>query len=255
MIIYITNTNSTLLLEYIRRKYMIYVIRHGQTDWNLSGKTQGSINIKLNETGISQAQSARKELINARLDAVLCSPMNRCKATAEIICKDRNIPIIEVENLRERNFGEFEGKQKNIDYDWIEFWDWERNRRYKQAENVREFFTRVASVIEEIKKEYMGKDILIVTHSGVCAMIYCYFNNIKPNGKLKIPGTKNCELIRYNSNALKSTEKIQAKLQFRSVKLWQCGILGEGVKNVAMDVCIAIFIKVIQKEMLILMKS
>lgn len=186
---------------------MIYVIRHGQTDWNLAGKTQGSIDIELNETGRSQAQNVKNELTNARLDAVLCSPLKRCKSTAEIICKDRNVPIIELENLRERDFGEFEGKQKNVDYDWTEFWNWEQNQKYKQAENVRDFFSRVANVIEKIKKEYMGKNVLIVTHSGVCAMIYCYFNNIKPNGKLKIPGTKNCELMKYNPSILKTTEE------------------------------------------------
>lgn len=179
---------------------MIYVIRHGQTDWNLAGKTQGSIDTELNETGINQAESIKNELLNINLDVVLCSPRNRCKSTAKIICKDRNIPIVEVEDLRERGFGEFEGKQKNIDYDWVEFWNWEQNKQYKKAENVRIFFKRVSDIIEKVKKEYSGKNVLIVTHSGVCAMIYCYFNNIKPDGKLKIPGIKNCELVKYNVN-------------------------------------------------------
>lgn len=179
---------------------MIYVIRHGQTDWNLVGKTQGSIETELNETGISQAKSIKNKLINTKLDVILCSPRDRCKSTARIICADRNIPIVEVEDLREREFGEFEGKQKNIDYDWVEFWNWEQNKQYERAENVRSFFGRISNVIEKVRKDYIGKNVLIVTHSGVCAMIYCYFNDIKPNGKLKISGTKNCELVKYNTN-------------------------------------------------------
>ena len=179
---------------------MIYVIRHGQTDWNLEGRTQGSIDTELNETGRCQANSVRNELLNTKLDVVLCSPRNRCKSTAEIICQDRDIPIIELEDLRERDFGEFEGKQKDVDYDWVEFWDWEQNKCYERAESVRDFFERISNIIEKIKKDYKGKNVLIVTHSGVCAMIYCYFNNIKPNGKLKIPGTKNCELVKYNTD-------------------------------------------------------
>lgn len=107
---------------------MIYVIRHGQTDWNLEGRTQGSIDTELNETGRCQVNSVRNELLNTKLDVVLCSPRNRCKSTAEIICQDRDIPIIELEDLRERDFGEFEGKQKDVDYDWVEFWDWEQNK-------------------------------------------------------------------------------------------------------------------------------
>ena len=188
---------------------MIYVVRHGQTDWNAEGKTQGSIETELNEIGINQAKNVKNELLNTKLDVVLCSPRNRCKTTAEIIRADRNIPIIEVEDLRERGFGEFEGKQKNIDYDWTEFWNWECNKQYEQAENVRSFFERVSNVIEKIKEDYKEKNVLIVTHAGVCSMIYCYFNNIKPNGKLKIPGTKNCELMKYktNQNNIEITEE------------------------------------------------
>ena len=179
---------------------MIYVVRHGQTDWNVAGKTQGSIDIDLNETGINQAKNVKKELLGTKLDIVFCSPKNRCKSTAKIICEDRNIPIIEMAGLCERYFGEFEGKQKGIDYDWAEFWNWELNKQYEKAENVRSFFERVSNSIEIIKRDYSEKNVLIVTHAGVCAMLYCYFNNIRPNGKLKIPGTKNCELTKYNKN-------------------------------------------------------
>ncbi len=177
---------------------MIYVTRHGQTDWNLLKKTQGHIDIELNETGIKQAKQVGNELSNTTLDVILCSPLKRCKSTAEIICGNRNIPIIEVEELKERRFGEFEGKKKNVEYDWEEFWNWESNHQYEQAENVRDFYYRISNAIEKIKREYNGKNVLIVSHAGVCAIIYCYFNNLKPNGKLKIPKTGNCELSIYN---------------------------------------------------------
>lgn len=131
---------------------MIYVIRHGQTDWNVLRKTQGSMETDLNTVGISQAKNIRSKLLNTKLDVVLCSPRKRCEETAKIICKDRNIPILELEKLQERNFGEFEGSKKNIDYDWVEFWDWERNKQYEEAENVRTFFERVSNAMEEIKK-------------------------------------------------------------------------------------------------------
>ena len=100
---------------------MLYVIRHGQTDWNVEGKTQGSIDIKLNETGKEQAEKVKNELMNTKIDVVLCSPRNRCKETAKIVCEGRNVQIIELDELRERDFGEFEGKKKNVEYDWVEF--------------------------------------------------------------------------------------------------------------------------------------
>lgn len=177
---------------------MLYVIRHGQTDWNVEGKTQGSIDIKLNETGKEQAEKVKNELMNTRIDVVLCSPRNRCKETAKIVSEGRDVQIIELDELRERDFGEFEGKKKNIEYDWVEFWNWKADKHYEKAENVRDFFDRVSDVIEKIRKDYADKNVLIVTHAGICAMMYCYFNNLKPDGKLKIPGAGNCELNMYD---------------------------------------------------------
>lgn len=179
---------------------MIYVIRHGQTDWNVEKRTQGSIETSLNEVGREQAEIVRQELQDKKIDVVLCSPRKRCKETAEIICVGNDIIIQELEDLRERDFGEFEGKKKGEDYDWIEFWDWESNHKYQQAECVRDFYERVAAIVEMIKRDYKNKNVLIITHSGVVAMIYCYLNNIKPNGKLNIPGIKNCEITKYNIN-------------------------------------------------------
>ena len=72
------------------------------------------------------------------------------------------------------------------------------DKHYKKAENVRDFLDRVSNIIEKIRKDYADKKVLIVTHAGICAMMYCYFNNLKPDGKLKILGAGNCELNMYD---------------------------------------------------------
>ena len=78
----------------------IYYVRHGQTDWNLAKKMQGGGTEKaLNETGINQANQTREELENVEYDIVICSPMHRAIQTAEIINKDRNVPIITDERI------------------------------------------------------------------------------------------------------------------------------------------------------------
>ena len=177
----------------------LYVMRHGQTNWNVLGKVQGCTDIELNEKGRQQAEEIKKLLDYKDIDLIICSPLIRARQTAEIISQGRDIRLIIDERISERDFGEFEGKQKDVDYDWVEFWDWEQNKCYERAESVRDFLERISNIIEKIKKDYKGKNVLIVTHSGVCAMIYCYFNNIKPNGKLKIPGIKNCELVEYRN--------------------------------------------------------
>ena len=63
----------------------IYVMRHGQTDWNLAGKAQGRTDIELNDTGIEQAKQTKKQIDNYKIDLIICSPLKRARKTAEII--------------------------------------------------------------------------------------------------------------------------------------------------------------------------
>lgn len=85
----------------------VLLTRHGQTEWNVLGKVQGRADIELNEKGIQQAEETGEALKNEEIDLIICSPLKRAKQTAEIICKDRNIPIIYDEDVIERDFGEF----------------------------------------------------------------------------------------------------------------------------------------------------
>ena len=75
---------------------MIYVVRHGQTDWNLEGRFQGRIDIPLNEKGKSQAKKTKEKLEGIKFDKVFSSPLKRALETAKIITekkKKRNINI------------------------------------------------------------------------------------------------------------------------------------------------------------------
>lgn len=72
----------------------IFIVRHGQTDLNLKKKIQGRVDSPLNESGKKQASETREKLLNVNIDLIICSPLLRTKETANIINKDRNIPII-----------------------------------------------------------------------------------------------------------------------------------------------------------------
>lgn len=155
----------------------VYVIRHGQTEWNVLKKMQGSADIPLNEKGIEQAQQVKSNLENVTFDVILCSPMIRAKQTAEIIKNERNLNIIFDNRLRERDYGEFEGTSKSS-FNYNDFWAYNKNIKYAKAENVQEFFNRVYGFLDEIKNKYIDKNILIICHAGVIKAIECYANGM-----------------------------------------------------------------------------
>ncbi len=174
----------------------IYITRHGQTEWNVLKKLQGRADIELNDKGREQARITKQVLDNIEFDLIICSPLKRAKETAEIINKDRNIPIIYDDRIAERKFGEFEGLYKS-DFDFDGFWSYKRNYKYKEAENIEEFFNRIYSFIDSIKKEYKDKRILIVAHGGVSIPFDCYFNGIPDMDCLLPLCLENCEVKEY----------------------------------------------------------
>ncbi len=87
---------------------VIYLIRHGETDWNTKRLLQGATDIPLNQNGIEVAQLTAEGLCDVVFDVIFTSPLKRARQTAEIIRGERRIPIIPDERLREIAFGPFE---------------------------------------------------------------------------------------------------------------------------------------------------
>ena len=73
---------------------MLYIMRHGKTDWNEKRKLQGRTDIPLNDAGRKMAEKAREEYADISFDVCYCSPLSRARETAEIFLRGRNIPII-----------------------------------------------------------------------------------------------------------------------------------------------------------------
>ena len=87
----------------------LYLIRHGQTDWNLEGKIQGRTDIPLNQTGLEQAAMLAKGMEHRPVTRIFSSPLKRALQTAQIIGESRNAPVEIVEDLQEVDFGRWEG--------------------------------------------------------------------------------------------------------------------------------------------------
>ena len=86
---------------------MLYIMRHGKTEWNKKKKLQGRTDIPLCREGIEMAEKAREEYKDVHLDICYCSPLIRARKTAEILLEGRNVPIVTDDRLKEMCFGEY----------------------------------------------------------------------------------------------------------------------------------------------------
>ena len=93
---------------------MLYIMRHGKTEWNALHKIQGRTDIPLNEEGRLMAEKAWEEYKNLHIDVCYCSPLIRAVETAQIVLKNRDIPIIKDERLMEMSFGDYEGIENSF---------------------------------------------------------------------------------------------------------------------------------------------
>lgn len=87
----------------------VLLLRHGQTDWNLTHRIQGSVDIALNERGLAQARAASAALADAQLTGVISSPLERALITAQLVNARHGHEITTDSRLAERAHGRFEG--------------------------------------------------------------------------------------------------------------------------------------------------
>lgn len=94
---------------------MLYIMRHGKTEWNAEHKLQGRTDIPLCEEGRQMAKNAHEEYKDVHFDVCYCSPLCRARETAQLLLEGRNVPVITDERLIEMSFGIYEGKPYSFD--------------------------------------------------------------------------------------------------------------------------------------------
>ena len=171
---------------------MIYFVRHGQAEWNKLGRLQGNMDIELNNEGKQQAHLTKQQLQGIKFDKVFSSPLKRAYQTATIIC-DQEIAIDQ--RLIERYNGELEGKLKSEIEVFPDFND--PNDTRFGIESLNSFKDRINSFLDDMLKNYKDKNVLVVTHAGVCLYVRCYFEG-EPEGNLyEQYKLKNAEVLSY----------------------------------------------------------
>ena len=151
----------------------LYLVRHGETDWNRQRRIQGLTDIPLNETGRAQATATGMLLSRRHWDGIYASPLSRARETASIIADQVGLgePTL-VDALVERNYGQAEG------LDWLEV-----EKRYPHGtvvpgrESREQVGARVVPALMELAADRPGQALLVVSHGGA---IRAVLNQVAP---------------------------------------------------------------------------
>jgi len=149
----------------------IYLARHGQTDWNLEGRTQGGIDTALNDTGRRQAQDLTARLAGIPFDAIYSSTLQRSRETADLVRGQRQVTSLP--GLGERRFGRFEGRLTSDPQTGpeLERRMWSPDDSLDGGESLNTFRDRVRTALDTIRKKHPRGSVLIVGHSYTNRMI------------------------------------------------------------------------------------
>lgn len=138
----------------------LLLARHGETDWNRELRIQGHSDVALNDVGRAQARALADELAGVELAAVYSSDLSRARETAKIAATGRGLPVLVDPDLRERDYGCWEGLTRS-----------EIEARYgshahHDGETDEEVRARMAGAVARIVAAHPGARVLVVSHGG-----------------------------------------------------------------------------------------
>ena len=174
----------------------LYVVRHGETIWNVENRVQGVSDIPLTDKGRLDATLQKDFVKTLDIDVVISSPLDRAIETARILT-DGKYPINTDDRIKERDWAMNEGA--DIDsVDRIDCWDVILNTRVQNIESIQDFMYRVSSFLEDIKVRYKDKKVLLVTHSAVIRVIHYLLGTIPEDGDLSKINIPNLRIMEYD---------------------------------------------------------
>jgi broad specificity phosphatase PhoE len=152
----------------------VYLIRHGQTEWNAKDLALGQSDIDLSEKGKAQLERLRERFEDVKIDRIISSDLLRCRRTSAAVAGDKGAPIEYLPALRERSFGSWEGKENSVVN--AQLFEMAKNNglplydaKAPDGESHRDVWDRVEPVLFPYLQEDL--QLVIVTHGGTSRVI------------------------------------------------------------------------------------
>ena len=166
---------------------LIYIVRHGLTEWNKLKKLQGAADVPLAKEGILLAEKTGEALKDVKFDICFTSPLSRARQTAECVLGDRNVPIIPDKRIQEINFGDLEGGcVRDAEGNYIDpqvetfFRDPVNFKRPENGEDIFDVIARTKDFWEEKTSDPSLADKTVLVASHGCA-VRALLQNIYPD--------------------------------------------------------------------------
>lgn len=160
----------------------LYLIRHGETDWNRSGRIMGTQPVPLNATGLRQAAELAAVLVELHrrqpLAALYASPLVRTVQTAEILASSCSLPITLDERLQEIGVGDWEGRfWRDVDQDPTrsQWYSHPRDARFPNGETLGDVQARALPAVAEALHRHPDGAIALISHGDVLRTILAHY--------------------------------------------------------------------------------
>lgn len=167
---------KTLPTSMLKKRIRLFVLRHGQVIGHDDISFHGFHDVRVTDEGIRQLEKAAEILADERIDEIYCSDLYRARVGAEAIAKKRDIDPVLISQLREMNFGDFDGmrvKEVMEKHDDV-LREWRKDivhKRLPGGESFKDLEERVLKGLDTILDGSEGKNIAVVAHGGVNRII------------------------------------------------------------------------------------
>lgn len=187
----------------------LYFVRHGETEWNVKKKIQGTTDIPLNENGVAQATGLAYELAEKmqrgefHVAKAYTSPQLRAAETARIAADALGVECISLDGLREMGLGEWEGSNWDIIKETYgeTYYHWNGHRRYTRTPGGESYNEVLERTLEALKiiLEQETENVLVVSHSAILMALRCYIAKRPFEEMVKSFKTKNAEVVEISA--------------------------------------------------------